>query len=203
MPRMSDDLEGRLRSVLQERTPQTVPMEGVRRAAVLVPVVGGRDPTLLFTLRTDTVPTHKGQISFPGGSIDDGESPRAAALREAHEELGIESESVRVIGELDHVATFVSGYVVVPVVGWLDEVPVLRLNPREVASVIAVPIGDLTDDTRAEPGFRHGSRTFPTEGWIWHDNVIWGATARILRLFLARHAEAQAAPCPPGGAAGR
>ena len=164
--------------------------EGARRAAVLVAVVGRRDPTLLFTVRTDTVSSHKGQISFPGGSIEDGESARAAALREAQEELGIESRSVRVIGELDHVATFVSGYVVIPVVGWLDELPALSPSPHEVASVLEVPIADLSDEIRAEAGVRHRGRTFPTEAWIWHDNFIWGATSRILRLFLARLADA-------------
>ncbi len=187
---MSHDLERRLHATLRERPPASVTAEGARRAAVLVPVVGRPGPTLLFTLRTDTVSSHKGQISFPGGSIEDGESPRTAALREAQEELGIESRSVRVIGELDHVATFVSGYVAVPVVGWLDELPALTLSPQEVASVLEVPIADLTDEIRAGPGFRYRGRTFPTEAWIWHDNVIWGATARILKLFLARLADA-------------
>ena len=187
---MNQDLERRLHAALRARAPEAVTAEGARRAAVLVPVVGRRDPTLLFTVRTDTVSSHKGQISFPGGSIEDGESARAAALREAQEELGIESRSVRVIGELDHVATFVSGYVVIPVVGWLDELPTLRPSPHEVASVLEVPIADLTDEIRAEAGVGHRGRTFPTEAWIWHDNVIWGATARILRLFLARLADA-------------
>ena len=187
---MNQDLERRLHAALRARAPEAVTAEGARRAAVLVPVVGRRDPTLLFTVRTDTVSSHKGQISFPGGSIEDGESARAAALREAQEELGIESRSVRVVGELDHVATFVSGYVVIPVVGWLDELPTLRPSPHEVASVLEVPIADLTDEIRAEAGVRHRGRTFPTEAWIWHDNVIWGATARILRLFLARLADA-------------
>jgi 8-oxo-dGTP pyrophosphatase MutT (NUDIX family) len=184
--------------VLGTRPPERVSIHDARDAAVLIPIVGGPEPTVIFTVRTDTLPSHKGQISFPGGSIDKTDATaEAAALREAEEELGLEVDRWRVLGELDAVPTFVSGYVIAPFVGWTDEPPELRPNPSEVAQVLEVPLHDLVEDIRRPPGFSHGGRTFPTEAWIWHDHVIWGATARVVRIFLGRLAEAGLA-APPG-----
>jgi 8-oxo-dGTP pyrophosphatase MutT (NUDIX family) len=188
---MTDDFRERLAAVLADREPQRFRVSDARDAAVLVPIVAKPEPTLLFTLRTDHLPSHKGQISFPGGSIDeDDPSPQVASLREAEEEVGISPDQVEILGELDSVPTFVSGYVIAPFVGWLPEEPQLRPNPDEVAAVLHVPIADLTEEIRAEPGFEHAGRTFPTEAWVWRDQVIWGATARVLRIFLERLAEA-------------
>ena len=193
MPGTVDDLK----AALDAHTPISVRVDEARAAAVLIPIVGEDDPSLIFTVRTDTLPSHKGQISFPGGSIDvDDKSHAQAALREAHEELGIEPAVVEVLGELDAVPTFVSGYVIHPIVGWLRSRPGLTPNPAEVARVLEVPIKDLVEDIRAAPGFRHGGFTFPTEAWIWHDNVIWGATARVLRLLLYSLADAGLAERP-------
>src|SRR5687768_5998592 len=131
---MSDDFARRLSRILGEHEPAHVEIEGARDAAVLIPIVAVPEPTLIFTVRTDTLPSHKGQISFPGGKIDEGDpSSRAAALREAQEEIDLDPSLVRVLGELDSMPTFVSGYVVHPVIGWLDEQPVLERNPAEVA----------------------------------------------------------------------
>jgi 8-oxo-dGTP pyrophosphatase MutT (NUDIX family) len=175
-----------------------VPLNGARDAAVLIPIIALPEPTMIFTVRTETLPSHKGQISFPGGSIDPADaSPTAAALREAQEEIGLKPSDVEVLGALDSFHTFVSGYVVTPVVGWLAQPPQLRPNPAEVAEVLEVPVADLADEIRAEPGFTHNGRTFPTEAWIWNEHVIWGVTARILRAFLGRLAEAGLAD-PPG-----
>jgi 8-oxo-dGTP pyrophosphatase MutT (NUDIX family) len=197
MPPMAEPFPERLRAVLEARPGRPVDHGGGRAAAVLLPLIGGVDPALILTLRTDTLPSHKGQISFPGGSIDprDG-SARAAALREAEEELGLSAASVRVLGELDEIETYVSGYLVTPVVGFLEARPRLIPNPAEVAAVLEVPVAELVDEIRAEPGFTHGGRPYPTEAWIWNDNVIWGVTARILRLFLERLAEAGLNPAP-------
>lgn len=193
---MSSYREG-LRAVLNGHHPEPVQLKGVRDAAVLIPIVGGDSPKLIFTVRTDTLPSHKGQISFPGGSIDPQDASGVdAALRESQEEIGIDPHSVEVIGELDSVPTFVSGYVIRPFVGWLDDRPALLPNPAEVARVLEVPIAELVEEIHAAPGFSHQGRTFPTEAWIWHDNIIWGATARILRLLLTRLAEAGLADRP-------
>jgi 8-oxo-dGTP pyrophosphatase MutT (NUDIX family) len=194
---MTGSFEERLSAALQGREPKLWAEAGVRDAAVLIPLVGTPEPTLVFTVRTDTLPSHKGQISFPGGSIDpEDASPEAAALREAHEELGLDPRVVRLLGRLDSVPTFVSGYVIHPFVGWMDELPELTPNSAEVASVMQVPLADLSDEIRSEPGAAHRGRTYPTEAWVWKDNVIWGATARIIRLFLERLASAGLAAAP-------
>ena len=194
---MSENFAARLENVLRANPPTRVSVQGARDAAVLIPIVGGPEPTVIFTVRTDTLPSHKGQISFPGGSIDGTDaSAEAAALREAREELGLDIGRWRVLGELDAVPTFVSGFVITPVVGWTEEAPEIDPNPAEVADVLKVPIDDLAEDIRRPPGFSHGGRTFPTEAWIWHDHVIWGATARVVRIFLLRLAQAGLAPAP-------
>ena len=198
MPRMPDDFEHRLREELNAREPRSVQVEGTRDAAVLIPIVRVPEPTLIFTRRTDTLSSHRGQISFPGGSIDpDDPDPAAAALRESQEEIGLDPQAVSVVGCLDDLETFVSGFVVTPVVGWLDDRPELTPNPKEVAEIIEAPLADLTDEIRKEPGFLHRDRRYPTEAWVWNDHVIWGVTARILRTFMERLAHAGLVE-PPG-----
>lgn len=183
--------EETLTQALAAYRPKRVTATDARAAAVLIPLFAAPEPAVLFTVRTDTLPSHKGQISFPGGSIDaSDESPSAAALRETKEELGLDPASVRIIGELDTTPTFVSGYVISPFVGWLERRPLLDPNPAEVAEVLEVPLEELRDDIRAEPGFSHGGRTYPTEAWVWNGYVIWGVTARLLRVLLGVLAQA-------------
>lgn len=185
MNAMTDDLRDALRAALNERTPGAFFQEGARDAAILIPIVAVPEPTVILTVRTDTVTSHKGQISFPGGSSDPGDSSAIeTALRETQEEIGLDPDAVDVLGQLDAFPTFVSGFVVTPVVGWLEEEPQLRPNPAEVASILHVPLADLNEEIRNEAGFSHLDKTYPTEAWVWHDHVIWGVTARIVRSFL-------------------
>ena len=195
---MTERFRDSLEAALRARPGRHIPVEDARDAAVLIPIVGGSDrPSLIFTVRSDTLPSHKGQISFPGGSIDaSDESHAAAALREAHEEIGLAPDRVTVLGELDSLPTYVSDYVVTPVVGWLSERPRLTPNPAEVAEVLEIHIDEFVEDIRSEPGVMAGGMTLPTEAWVWNDHVIWGVTARIVRVFLYRLAEAGLAEAP-------
>ena len=182
---MSTELKRTLRSAFADREAAGLSIPDARAAAVLIPIYPGPEPTLIFTVRSETLPSHKGQISFPGGSIDpEDASPEAAALREAQEEIGLDPAEVEVVGRLDDMPTFVSGYVVSPVVGVLDSRPELTPNPAEVAHVLEIPLEDLVDDVRREPGFSERGRTYPTEAWVWNEHVIWGVTARLLRELL-------------------
>jgi 8-oxo-dGTP pyrophosphatase MutT (NUDIX family) len=190
------DFELRLGQALSARAPQRSESSEARAAAVLIPVLEGSEPALLLTLRTETVSTHKGQISFPGGSLEPGESPEEASLREAHEEIGLDPSQVRVLGRLDQTPTFVSGYVITPVVGWVPSEPVLEPNPSEVAALILAPIAGLTEDIRVEPGFVHEGFSYPTEAWVYEGHIIWGVTARLLRIFLGLLAGAGLAAAP-------
>ncbi|MFP5352399.1 MAG: NUDIX hydrolase [Actinomycetota bacterium] len=195
---MSIELERRLRGAFADHPPRTVRLPDAREAAVLIPIYPDPDPTLIFTVRTETLPHHKGQISFPGGSIDATDlSAEAAALREAHEEIGLNPAAVSVVGRLDDTPTFVTGYVVSPIVGFLQQRPELSPNPAEVAKILEVPLEALVDDIRREPGFTERGRTFPTEAWVWDGHVIWGVTARLLRILLERLAAAGLTK-PPG-----
>ena len=197
---MPADFELRLAHALSARPPRRRAESEGRAAAVLIPILDGEEPSLLLTLRTETVSTHKGQISFPGGSLEPGESPRNAALREAQEEIGLDPGEVRILGELDETPTFVSGYVITPVLGWVAPEPDLKPNPSEVADLIVAPIAGLSEEVRSEPGFVHGGFTYPTEAWIYEGHIIWGVTARLLRMFLLLLAEAGLA-APPGDTA--
>lgn len=194
-----ESLEKRVRDALDAHRPRTFAMPGARAAAVLVPVVDGDEPTLIFTVRTDTVRSHPGQISFPGGAIDpEDETPYAAARREAMEEIGLDTEVGRFLGELDTFPTFVSGFVVTPFLVWLDDLPELRPNPAEVAAVLRIPVTAFSDAIRRDAGFTLDGKTYPTEAWVWEGNVIWGVTGRIMRELLQLLGEAGVVE-PPGG----
>ncbi|HYU57589.1 MAG TPA: CoA pyrophosphatase [Actinomycetota bacterium] len=161
----------------------SVPEGGVP-AGVLVPVIEGEEPSLVFTVRADTLSHHGGEVSFPGGRPHD-EDPdlRATALRETQEELGIDPGSVEVLGALPPVPTFVSGFVVVPFVGMLPELPALRPNPAEIAEVLEIPVRTLLSVEREVEWLIEG-RTWTGHVFEHDGHVIWGATARMLKTFL-------------------
>jgi 8-oxo-dGTP pyrophosphatase MutT (NUDIX family) len=161
-----------------------------RPAAILILLYpdpqGGAD-TLVFTRRRDDMRHHPGQISFPGGRVEpDDPSPVAAALREAHEELGIAPADVALVGLLEPVHTVVSNYLITPVIGRAARRPAFTPNPAEVAEVIELPLAGLRDpaihrtELRDTPWGRHDIHYYQ-----YGPYNIWGATARILQLFLA------------------
>ena len=141
-------------------------------------------PTVLFTERAVHLKDHAGQVSLPGGRIAAGESAAEAALREAHEEVGLEPAVVDVIGSLDEFITG-TGFAVRPVVGVVtDGEFVAKPDPREVAGVFEVPLGVILDRSAMNVGYfeRHGSRLLTYE-LLYGGRRIWGATAAVLRNF--------------------
>jgi len=168
------------------------------QAAVLIGLVPHPQPTVLLTLRTDHLTDHPGQISFPGGRVEPHDADAAAtALREAHEEIGLERAFVEVLGNLPTYTTG-TGFVVTPVVGVLRPGFALRADPHEVAEVFEVPLGFLMDPAhhqRREVALPSGRREFMSMPWDAPDDrggsrryFIWGATAAMLRnlyRFLA------------------
>ncbi len=152
----------------------------LKPAAVLVPIIHGPKPGVLLTLRTATLSSHAGQVAFPGGRIDPGETAEQAALREAHEEVGLESGLVELKGRLpDHVTG--TGYQVTPVVGLLAPGFVPVPAAAEVAAVFELPLAVLLDP--AAPELRRAYyKGRDREFWVWPhaEHYIWGATAAIL-----------------------
>jgi 8-oxo-dGTP pyrophosphatase MutT (NUDIX family) len=153
-------------------------------AAVVIPVVDHGPPSVLLTRRTDTVRTHKGEISFPGGVRHD-EDPDLlrTALRETEEELGIPADAFEVLGRLPPTHTVVSGYAVLPFVGLLSRPPALNPSPVEIEEVLEVEVARLAgveQEVMAEEWGR---------GWFEYHvdgNRVWGATGRILHGFLEK-----------------
>jgi 8-oxo-dGTP pyrophosphatase MutT (NUDIX family) len=138
---------------------------------------------VVFTKRTDTLSRHAGEISFPGGLADEGEAAASAALREAEEELGLAPADVELVGSLPPVHTRVTGILIVPFVGFLQNDPRFTPSPDEIADVLEFPLVDLMAHG-AESEFEHEGTRFQTYVYEVDRHVIWGATARILWSFL-------------------
>ncbi len=158
-----------------------------RPAAVLVPVIERDEPTVLLTTRTRQLASHAGQIAFPGGKIDpNDESPVAAAVREAEEEIGLMPQQVEPLGYLDLYLTF-SGFRILPTVARVDPDFSLALNPREVTEAFEVPLDFLMNPVNHKrsshdwKGIRREYYAMPFE-----NRCIWGITAGILRNLYER-----------------
>jgi 8-oxo-dGTP pyrophosphatase MutT (NUDIX family) len=159
-----------------------------REAAVLMAFRPQPDGTLrlVFTKRRDDLPSHAGQISFPGGSSDPEDADHVAtALREAHEEVSIPPERVEVIGALEPMATFVSDFAVYPIAGIVPAEVELVPNPREVDHIFEVDLAELVAVREKRELVRAGM-TFTTEAFETHGGLIWGVTGYILGRLLDR-----------------
>ncbi|GAB4283658.1 MAG: CoA pyrophosphatase [Deferrisomatales bacterium] len=175
----------RVSRALRERTRRRIPLGDYQPAAVAVPLVStDQGLAVLFTVRTAHVEQHKGEISFPGGRIEDGDADTlSAALRETWEEVGIRPEDLRVLGTLDDFVS-VTGYRVTPHVVHLarPDYPFVA-QPREVAEILLVPVAHLLDPT-------HYDAVKPEHGpyhihyFTWGPYVVWGLTAAILKRLL-------------------
>jgi 8-oxo-dGTP pyrophosphatase MutT (NUDIX family) len=166
-------------------------------AAVLVALLGHDGETrVVLTRRAAHLRTHTGEVSFPGGRLDPGETAEAGALREATEEVGLDAAAVEVVGRLTPLATFSSGATITPVVGILSGTPALVANPSEVEHVFEVSLAELAADGvfreerwivpgRPLPFADSGEDgSFPVSFFELPHDTVWGATARMLVELL-------------------
>jgi 8-oxo-dGTP pyrophosphatase MutT (NUDIX family) len=178
--------------VIRERlaafAPAYIENDGLPRAAVLLPIYdSGGEPHVLFTVRSELVEHHKGQISFPGGAADASDPDLAyTAQRETFEEIGVAIDHVEIIGQLDEMIT-VSNFLVRPFVGRITEPGPYPFEHSEieVAEILEVPLSHLRNEANVmvEPRMYQG-REIMAYSYRFRGHLIWGATARILKQFL-------------------
>jgi 8-oxo-dGTP pyrophosphatase MutT (NUDIX family) len=184
----SSSLTDALRGVLLDPAhATTLPVHGRTEAAVLVALyVEHAELHAIFTRRRLDLRSHAGEISFPGGRRDDGETLSLTALREAEEEIGLAREDVALLGALTPVATIVTNYAVYPFVGIIEPGGTWTPSAAEVDEVIELRLADLRA-SRARRRLRHRGIAFRTDVYdVGEELVIWGATARIVGDLLAR-----------------
>lgn len=165
------------------------------QAAVLAPLFIGPagDVRLLFTRRSSRLSTHSGEVAFPGGRVDEGETLEQTALREAHEEVGLSPDRVRILGRLEPLSTRISLAAITPFVGLIEELPPLTPSPREVDRIFDVGLAELIEpdcfreelwplgeDSSVEHGDHFSVYVFEVEG-----DTIWGATGRMVHRLLS------------------
>ena len=198
-PRDDVDLRHLLR-VLEGREPVRLapPFPGARNSAVLIVLHDGdHGPEALFTKRAQHLRNHRGEISFPGGRMEPGETSIETARREAWEEVSLDPSLVRVHGELDHLSTVVSNSYIVPVVATVAARPDLVADPGEVDRILWVPLSELAHaDTYREEWWGTPELERPIHFFELEDETIWGATARMLHQLL-RLAHGVDEPEPP------
>jgi len=187
---------GQLEQTLTQRSHRTLSCPDFSPAAVLLPLLQANDGEhILFTKRTERVEHHKGQISFPGGRLDEGENLQQCALRETHEEVGIEPGHIRVIGRLDDIWT-PTRYVVTPFVGLVPYPYRFTLSEAEIEEIMLVPVCDLINPAiYEETKIEYQGKEAIVPYYHWGEKTIWGATGRILRQFLGLAFPGEVEPC--------
>ncbi len=186
MRRFDDAALARLRAITGARPAIEIDAPEYRRAAVLIPLVRGGDGewSVIFTQRSHELAAHAGQIAFPGGAVEAGETLEDAVMREAEEEVGIPPRTVELIGRLDDVITN-SGFLVAPFAAVIHEPVEYVLQQSEVVEVFEVPIEALLEERNPEVRyvpFREGR--YPAYFYHYGRYEIWGLTGRMLKTFL-------------------
>jgi 8-oxo-dGTP pyrophosphatase MutT (NUDIX family) len=181
-----NDFVDQIRKILSSRKRRIIEHPPFSHAAVLVPLFKkGEGCHLLFTKRSDQVKYHKGEISFPGGVVDEEDLELInTALREADEEIGLKKSDVQVIGILDDIIT-VTQFIVTPIVGFFPYPYAFKVSEVEIAELIEVPLSSLLDEACfSKKEIIRGGQREVVYAYQYREHIIWGATARILKQFL-------------------
>ncbi len=181
------ELRARLDVALSRRPRKALDRSDLVSAAVLLAITERDGPNILFTKKSASVPHHKGQFSFPGGVVEQRDGSRVeTALREAWEEIRLPAEAVEVLGLLDDTETRATPFVITPVVGLVTGPVAFVPDGREIERVLEVPLGILRDPAifHTEVWERNGEHRPVHFYRVSDEDVIWGATARILKQFL-------------------
>jgi 8-oxo-dGTP pyrophosphatase MutT (NUDIX family) len=180
------DFINQIQNLLSSRQRKVIEHPPFSHAAVLVPLFQkDGDCHLLFTKRSEEVKYHKGEISFPGGVVDEEDRELIhTALREAREEIGLKENDVQIIGVLDDIVT-ITEFIVTPIVGLFPYPYPFKVSEEEIAELIEVPLASLLkkDCFNEREIFRGGEREI-IYAYQYGKHIIWGATARILKQFL-------------------
>ncbi len=171
---------------LLQHKPREINPRKLIPSAVLIPFFNKEhEAHILFTVRTDDVEHHKGQISFPGGAKEEQDnSLLETALRECHEEIGISPEEMNILGQLDDFPT-VTDFLVTPFVSTLPYPYPFKINNKEVAEILEVPLELFLNNTHFEvKEWKHEDKIYPVYFYYFNRHVIWGATAFILNRFI-------------------
>ena len=180
-------MERRIAQVLTSRESREIRDKALAPAAVLLLLFEREGEChILLTKRSDKVAYHKGEISFPGGTVDPEDSDFLdTALREGNEEIGLDSRDVTILGRLDDIFTVTTGFIITPYVGLIPHPYPFRINAEEISELIFLPLRALAEESQVETsqvtwgGRKVGLYEFHVQG-----HVIWGATARILKQFM-------------------
>ena len=177
-----------IKSIINSHKPIHLPDDGSTRGAVVIPLFERNNRIhVLFTKRTENLPTHKGQISFPGGRKEEtDESLLACALRETYEEIGLPPTSLDVWGELNQIKTHTSNFLLSVFVCLIHYPFQLAINPKEVEEIITVPLAELLDDKKwTMKDFNVENNTHKVWFFDYQSKFIWGATAEIIQQFIS------------------
>lgn len=175
-----DDVRSALSSPI---IPKIDDAAGRRLASVLV-VIHGQNPAIIMTKKSAHLRIHAGEISFPGGKIDGDSDLLQTALRETREEIGLTLERSRVIGQLEPVVTLNSGFLILPFISVIDDIPPLLAND-EVEQIFNIPMGPFLQTVAVDSDPSHNIvETMYTLDYQGH--VVWGASARILKQIQVR-----------------
>lgn len=177
------DLASALRVAL-DPDPQPQPGPEDRLAAVLALLVMDAEPCLVFTVRAAALSRHAGEISFPGGLQDPGETLQQTALRETHEEIGVDPTLPEIVGALGAMHTFVTGIVVAPFVGMVDRLPPLTVSEAEIDEVLVLPVGRLAAAERTVEYDRPGGGAWRGFAYDVDGHTVWGATGWMVHMLL-------------------